>query len=106
MPPDPAPYDFSWPAAQALWTGETNPTMLRTLLLSWGDASMRHKTLLIFLAFLFAGVCGIVAGRMIGWGADAQEETVSATPRQAGGIGGALGQAIGLSPAKPPVRRD
>ena len=65
---------------------------------------MPRKTLLVFLALFLAGTCGIVAVRMIGRTADAQEETVSATPHQAGGLGDALGQAIGLKPA--PVRRD
>ena len=65
---------------------------------------MTRKTLLVFFALFIAGVCGIVAGRVIGWGADAQEEAVSAAPRQPGGIGNALGHALGLRLA--PVRRD
>ena len=75
---------------------------------AWKHIAEKHvitrKTLLVFLALFGAGVIAILSGRMMGWGGDAQEDARMA--RQSGSLGDALGQAIGLSPAKPPVRRD
>jgi hypothetical protein len=79
----------------------------RTLFLPREDGLIRRKTLLVFLALFLGGVFGIVAGRAIGWGADAQEE-VAGAPHVGSRLGAALGQAIGLIPGKPaaPLRRD
>lgn len=68
---------------------------------------IKRKTLFVFLALFFGGVFGILAGRAIGWGADAQEE-LAATPHVGSRLGAALGHAIGLVPGKPaaPLRRD
>jgi len=63
-----------------------------------------RKTLLVFFALFAAGVIAILSGRMLGTGADAEEEARAG--HQIGGIGGALDQAIGLTPGKVPMRRD
>ena len=74
--------------------------MLARLFSRRGDALIGRKTLLVFLALFLAGVVGIVAGRAIGWGADAQEEFAPGAPHVGSRIGAALGQAIGLLPGK------
>jgi hypothetical protein len=61
---------------------------------------MRRKTLLVFVALFLAGVAGIVAGRLIGWGADAEEPAAGA-PHAVSRLGAALGQAMGFSAGKP-----
>ena len=79
-----------------------------SLFFSRENAVTKRKTPLVFVALFLAGVAGIVAGRLMGWGADAQEESAISATHPTSRLGTALGQAIGLVPGKPadPQRRD